>query len=659
MKGKHARDSAPLPPPWATCDPEDVGMDSESLEKCRRYLRYRVNRKHFNGIVGGVVKNGKLVYFDEVGYADVETKTPMKQDTIMRLFSMTKCLVAVCFLTYAEDPANNIELDDPVWKYIPSFKKACIAGRAKGSFKDMDSATFTVGDQKEVLPTLPTLRQLLTHTAGLGYGPSLGDKWPPENKDHFRIYENLLERVRKEEITNLAAFIDELAKVPFKAKPGSYWEYSFATDVLGRVIEVVSGKNLEEAVQERVCRPLGMVDTSFFVPPEKLHRVSAWYKRENPKDDQGNVIAKVQPGATYSLTVVDKPGAESGYAPERCSKILSGGGTVEVPLAMKGGMVSTFKDYLRFLMMIRGMGQLDGTRILKRETVQTMVCNQVPAATGRRTAWVFDKKGQGYNFLGQIQVQFTEKETHQEKGEIKKGGTSLACLAPGTVSGEFGWGGLAGPAWTIDPRADLIILSMTQTALELDHEENLRYSARRSIHVGIFGPTVGSNKITDYPPEFHQAEKTNLRSMPSRKDVKAKDGEELMFQEAEQQALQRSKTLKELALASGNIGHEVKELDDELQEPAAKENEAKKEHEAAVVQERTRVEQRKRELTTPRTKIPGSKARTSPHESRSTGEKSQRTRGRKRSRERSSNGSPSPQRPHPAHEAGALPNAEA
>merc|ERR550514_2036959 len=168
-------------------------------------------------------------------------------------------------------------------------------------------------------------------------------------------------------------------------------------------------------------------------------------------------------------------------------------------------MISTFRDYLRFLIMIRNFGELDGVRILRRETVQTMISNQVPASTGRRAAWVFDKKGQGYNFIGQIQVQHNEKETFVKDGEVQRGNAIYASLAPGTVSAEYGWGGLGGPAWTIDPRLDFIVLSMTQTALELDHEENLRFSARGAIHAGIFGPTAGPMKVTDYPPEMHEA----------------------------------------------------------------------------------------------------------------------------------------------------------
>lgn len=552
--------------PWVMCDPEDVGMDREPLEKCRRYLRYRIGRKHFAGIVSGVVKNGKLVYFDESGYADIEKKVPVKQDTLMRLFSMTKCIVVVAFLAYAEDPAYGVDLDDPVWKYIPSFKDVKLAPR-RGSSKPTELETCTItektadGKTRKVQgPFGPTLRHLLTHTAGLGYGPTFGDSFPPKSTDHYKIYYELLDKTQKGEIKSLEEWIDELAKVPLKVRPGSYWEYSFASDVLGRVLEVISGLPLDTAVQEKVCGPLGMVDTSFSVPLEKAHRVGAWYEKKNPVDEHGKVLEKVPPGATYNLNVIDKAGAESGWVGDNVSTILSGGGTVEVPLAIKGGMVSTFRDYLRFLMMIRNFGELDGARVLRRETVQLMICNQIPASTGRRSAWVFDKKGQGFSFIGQIQVQHFEKDTFLEKGLLQRGTTTLAALAPGTVSAEYGWGGLAGPAWTIDPRSDLIILSMTQTALELDHEENLRFSARRAIHAGIFGPTAGPMKVTDFPPEGHEGlRRSKLHGGLDR----STDAELSAFMEAEEQALARGKTLKELAVSTGNAGHEVFDDDEE------------------------------------------------------------------------------------------------
>eukprot|EP00928_Gymnodinium_smaydae_P008884 TRINITY_DN13274_c0_g1_i1.p1 TRINITY_DN13274_c0_g1~~TRINITY_DN13274_c0_g1_i1.p1 ORF type:complete len:916 (-),score=231.00 TRINITY_DN13274_c0_g1_i1:159-2906(-) len=561
-------------PPWPLSNPEDVGMDKTALDKCRRYLHYRIARKHFAGIVGGVVKDGKLVYFDEAGYADIENKVPMKQDTIVRLFSMTKCIVVVAFLAYAEDPKYGIDLDDPVWKYIPSWKKIKLEPK-RGTTKprEMEQETFQekLPDgkvKKEKGPAGPTLRQLLTHTAGLGYGPTLGDTLPPKNTDHYRIYYDLLERTAKEQITSLEQWVDELAKVPLKARPGSYWEYSFASDVLGRVLEVISGMTLDKVVEEKVCKPLGMVDTGFRVPPEKASRMGAWYEKKNPVDDKGVELEKAPPGATYSLHVIDKPGLESGWSGRNCSNVLSAGGTLEVPLCVKGGMVSTFRDYLRFLMMIRNMGELDGVRILRRETVQTMTCNQIPASTGRRAAWVFDKKGQGFSFIGQIQVQHNEKDTFQEKGELKRGNNTYASLAPGTVSAEYGWGGLGGPAWTIDPRSDLIILSITQTALELDHEENLRFSARRAIHAGIFGYTAGAMKVTDFPPEGHEGLRGGKLWQKGVVTNGLAETELDAFVEAERQAQARGKTLKELAVAKGNEGHEVH---DDLEEaPSSK-----------------------------------------------------------------------------------------
>merc|ERR1719442_50482 len=147
-----------------------------------------------------------------------------------------------------------------------------------------------------------------------------------------------------------------------------------------------------------------------------------------------------------------------------------------------------------------------------------MITNQLPASTGRRTAWTFDRKGQGYNMLGQIQVQHLEKV-----GNERAGHSTYASLAPGSVSAEFGWGGLGGPAWTIDPRLDLIVLSMTQTAHEMDHEEYLRWCARRSIHAGIFGPTAGPMKVTDYPPEGHEGVKGGKLRPPA--DTKDDDAE--------------------------------------------------------------------------------------------------------------------------------------
>jgi len=446
---------------WPTCAPELVGMDSAPLERFRQYLNWRCRMKHYAGVACGIVRNGSLVYYQDAGYQDVEQKVKMSGDTIVRLFSMTKCLVAAAFGTYLQEEKLGIDLDDPVSKYIPAFANVGVLPKR---------------GQKENQPCEKaiTLRQLLTHTSGIGYGATLGDPWPPEKGSYYKIYEELSERTKSGAITSLEQWCNELAKVPLKGQPGRYWDYSYSLDVLGRVLEIVAGKPLDVILEERICGPLKMRDTGFRVPKEHANRIGPWYKSEGV---EGNSQL------AHRLEIIDPAGEACGWVGSKVSPILSAGGTVDVPLMMRGGMVSTFNDYLRFLMMLRNFGELDGVRVLKRETVQLMICNHVPVACyGKKSVFVFDKAGVGYNCLGQIQAAHPKQDR-------------------GTCAGEYGWGGLAGPAWTIDPRSDLIILSMTQTAFVLDHEEYVRYAARRAIHQYIYGTVAAPSKATSYHPE--------------------------------------------------------------------------------------------------------------------------------------------------------------
>jgi len=404
-----------------------------------------------------------LVYYQESGYSNVESKVKMTGDTIVRLFSMTKCLVAAAFMTYLEDPSYSIDFDDPVSKYIPAFEASRMSVLPKRGQKDNQPL-----ERGGI-----TLRQLMCHTSGIGYGATLGDPWPPVKGSYYKIYEDIAEQTRSGTIKNLEDWCNCLAKVPLKGQPGNFWDYSFSLDVLGRVLEIIAEKPLDVIIQERICGPLLMRDTRFDVPAESVDRIGPWYWA---KEVEG------KPNLAHQLEVVDKGGEDSGWFGNNVSPILSGGGTVEVPLTVKGGMVSTFNDYLRFLLMLRNLGELDGVRVLKRETVQLMCCNHVPiACNGKKTVYVFDKPGMGYSCLGSIQAAHPKQDR-------------------GTVSGEYGWGGLAGPAWTIDPRSDLIILSITQTAFVLDHEEYLRYTARRAISQHYFGSVYGPNKATSYHP---------------------------------------------------------------------------------------------------------------------------------------------------------------
>jgi len=496
-------------PGWPQCAPEAVGMDKAPFARLSKYFEWRANMKHFGGIACGVVKNGMLVYYQEAGYANVESKVKMSGDTMMRLFSMTKCLVAAAFMTFIEDTSLNIDLDDPVAKYISAFAPSQMSVLPKRGQKD-----------NQPLERPITLRHLLTHTSGIGYGATLDDPWPPEKGSYYKIYEELCEKTRDGTIRNLEEWCNVLAKVPLKGQPGVFWDYSYSLDVLGRVVEVIAGKTLDVVLEERICGPLKMRDTSFAVPKDQAHRLGPWYK---------SVEADGNAKLCHLLEVVDRGGEDSGWIDANASKVLSGGGTVEVPLAMKGGMVSTFNDYLRFLLMIRNGGELDGVRVLKKETIQLMILNHVPAAcNGKKTVFVFDKPGVGFNAVGQIQAQHPK----QDKG---------------SCSGEFGWGGLAGPAWTIDPRSDLIVLSMTQTAFVLDHEEYLRYAARRAIHQHIYGSVAAPAKATSYPPECFDV----VRPKGDPGKATAQD-EAASFEEEFQLARQtRTKTAKERAILPG------------------------------------------------------------------------------------------------------------
>lgn len=496
-------------PAWPGCDAALVGMEKGPLERVRAYLQWRCRMKHFAGVACGIVRNGSLVFYQDAGYQDAEQKVKMSGSTLVRLFSMTKCLVAVAFGTYYEETERNIDLDDPVSKYIPAFANVTVLPKR---------------GQKENQPCEKaiTLRQLLTHTSGIGYGATLDDPWPPEKGAYYKIYEELSERTKSGEITTLEAWCNELAKVPLKGQPGRYWDYSYSLDVLGRVLEIIAGKPLDVIMEERICGPLKMRDTGFKVPKDQAARIGPWYK---------SVEIEGKPQLAHRLDIVNPGGEGSGWVGDNVAKVLSAGGTVDVPLKMRGGMVSTFNDYLRFLMMIRNFGELDGIRILKRETVQMMICNHIPVACyGKKTAFVFDKPGVGYNCLGQIQASHPKQDR-------------------GAVAGEFGWGGLAGPAWTIDPRSDLIILSMTQTAFVLDHEEYVRYGARRAIHQYIYGSVAAPSKATSYAPESFDL------ARPKPEKVSEEEDQAQLEREFEQEFLVNRRTrvrgAKERAIAPG------------------------------------------------------------------------------------------------------------
>jgi len=504
------------------CRPEKAGLDTRALKKVDEVLHAKVDNNEMPGVISIVYRHGVLAHLDCYGYADMERKTPMRPDSIIRLYSMTKCIISVAVAVCLED--KLLDLQDPVSKFIPAF--ADVKVRQEGG--ELQPAVRPI-----------TVVHLLTHTAGMGYGPMLGDEPDGETEERFvpLIERSGLGRTapsNPKAITTLEQWCNEVAKVPLRSQPGAEWFYSYSHDVVGRVVEVVTGQRLDAFLQKRILGPLGMVDTGFEVPREKWDRVAGMYRRievekhdEKPEAaatstakvavardapaviaDGGAAAGDMVPaaegdgrteavhaasdrmevddpaaprtsdsgasptpptpsedaaqtdGTTYELRRLDGRSLETNeWMAGNASPILSGGGSVD---AMTGGLVSTAADYSRFCLMLLRKGELDGVRILRPETVDLLCTNQLPAATGSDDVWAFSTPGVGFGLIGSVSVSHPELD---------------AALKPG----EYGWGGMAGTAWTNDPHEDFFLLSFSLTAFDLTTEEELRGGVRASI----------------------------------------------------------------------------------------------------------------------------------------------------------------------------------
>jgi CubicO group peptidase (beta-lactamase class C family) len=356
------------------------------LDHANQVVQEMVKKKEFAGAVMVVARDGKVVDWKAVGLADVAKGTPMKTDTIFRIYSMTKPITTVAAMMLWEE--GKLQLDEPVSKYIPELK----------------GLRVYVGPGDETVPAKRqiTIRDLMRHTAGFTYG-AFGDS-PVD-----RIYrqKKLLDR----NIT-LQEFIARLATIPLQYQPGTRFHYSVAVDVLGRVVEVVSGKELDAYFEQRIFKPLDMVDTAFSVPASKVDRFATNYG----------------PG----LIVIDDP-AKSPYL--NPPKFFSGG----------GGLVSTARDYTRFCQMLLNGGELQGTRLLKPETVQMMTHNQLPPEALPMAMPAGSKSDNGLGFGLGFAVRMAPNLDD-----------------PTAVVGEYFWGGAASTGFTICPRDQTVGITLTQ-----------------------------------------------------------------------------------------------------------------------------------------------------------------------------------------------------
>ncbi|MGA2986919.1 MAG: serine hydrolase domain-containing protein [Terriglobia bacterium] len=308
--------------------PEALGFSSQRLDRLHAVMQQEVDQKQLAGIVTILARHGKVVEERTYGKKDIASGAPMTQDTIFRIFSMTKPVTGVAMMIlYEEGKWHPL---DPVSKYIPQFAHLKV-------FKGVDeSGKMIVEDPAHP----PTMHELMTHTAGFTYGffgTSLVDKMYTDQQV-----------LQAQSLPNM---IDMLAKIPLLYQPGTRWVYSVSMDIQGYIVEKLSGQSLPDFMQQRIFEPLGMKDTGFFVPPEKRNRFATLYA--SGKD--GELVANATGGA---------PADDYATQPS-----LPMGG---------GGMVSTAEDYLRFAQMLLNGGELDGVRILAPATVQLMTTNHLP-----------------------------------------------------------------------------------------------------------------------------------------------------------------------------------------------------------------------------------------------------------------------------------------
>lgn len=384
-----------------TSRPEQVGLSTERLARIDAHLkRAYVDPGKIAGALTLVWRRGEIAHCSPLGLADRERGVPMAEDTIFRIYSMSKPITSVALMMLHEH--GLFRLDDPVHRFIPSWRdlRVFVGGNAPQFLTERAQRPMSV-------------RDLLTHTSGLTYGFM-------ERTNVDRAYRRLgIGAFGKSFGGDLAGMVEALAGLPLEFSPGTAWNYSVATDVCGRLVEILSGERFDEYLRRHLFEPLGMVDTGFFVPEEKRARFAACYHRAPNKQ----------------LLLMDDP-EKSAYL--RSPRFLGGG----------GGLVSTAADYLRFCRMLAQGGELDGVRILGRKTIELMTRNHLPdgkdltaSAVGMFSETAMAGTGFGLGFAVNLDP--------------------VASGGPGSA-GEYSWGGAASTIFWIDPVEELIVIFLPQ-----------------------------------------------------------------------------------------------------------------------------------------------------------------------------------------------------
>jgi CubicO group peptidase (beta-lactamase class C family) len=382
--------------------PALAGLSAERLDRITAHLNKNyIEPGKIAGCQALVARRGHVAYFKSFGHLDRERGKLMRDDAIFRIYSMTKPITSVALMQLYEQ--GMFQLDDAVYRVIPEWRnlKEYVSG---------EGLAMETRPAKEPV----TFRHLLNHTAGLTYGG--GPAMLTTNHPVDGAYQML--GIRRDPGETLQSFVQKLARAPLRYTPGERWMYSYATDVCGYLVEVLSGKRFDHYLQDHIFDPLWMKDTSFVIAPKKTERFAACYQREADK----------------TLSLIDDP-LNSSYA--KTPTFFAGG----------SGLTSTTTDYYRFCEMLRRGGEFDGQRILGSRTIKLMTMNHLPGgvdltklALGSFAETAYDGVGFGLGFA-----------------------TTLDEVAAGAFgAGDFFWGGLASTIFWVDPKEDLIVIFMTQ-----------------------------------------------------------------------------------------------------------------------------------------------------------------------------------------------------
>ncbi|UCF21543.1 MAG: beta-lactamase family protein [Gemmatimonadota bacterium] len=380
--------------------PEEVGLSSARLGRLSGVLQDYVNDGKLAGAVALVARHGEVAYLEAFGHRELESGAPMHEDAIFRIASQTKAIVSVGVMILQEE--GLLLISDPVGKYLPEFQNTTVAvPREDGGYDVVDA-------ERPI-----TIRDLLTHTAGIGYGEGVArDRWAEAGIQGWYFAD------RDEPI---GATVARMASLPFDAQPGARFVYGYSTDILGALIERVSGLALDEFLRTRVFEPLGMRDTHFYLPDSKRDRLAVVYSAA----EGGGLERAPDPGGMVGQgAYVDGP-----------RKSFSGG----------AGLLSTASDYARFLQMLLNGGELDGVRILSRKTVQLMTVDHLGELQ------LSDGVGFGLGFF--------VVEDLGDRG------------TPGSI-GEYGWGGAYHSTYWVDPEEKLVVVYFTQLIPTADIDDH-------------------------------------------------------------------------------------------------------------------------------------------------------------------------------------------